>query len=240
MAYIDEQPRYTSLIDLIDGGGAGRSGERFEGGGLLSILANALTRPYGYEDRLRDRKSDTAETITDVINEITEGRMANARQDQFERELGLLQDLRDPRNEGYASGFEDPMQGYPDMSMQPMVGVTMPDPMQDYPDMSMQPMEGVTTSMPFQNYESTLRQRIGMDLAPMVNTDPDPISEANLISMLYDDEIKRKQRGLGLGEMTGFEQARQMIMEQAPVLLENKTPQEQFEIIMLMKESRGL
>lgn len=126
MAYIDEQPRFTSLIDLIDGGGAGRSGERFEGGGLLSILANALTRPFGYEDRLRDRKSDTAETITDVINEITEGRMASARQDQFERELGLLQDLTDPRNEGYASGFKDPMQGYPDMSMQPMEGVTTP------------------------------------------------------------------------------------------------------------------
>lgn len=121
MAYIDEQPRYTSLIDLIDGGGAGRSGERFEGGGLLSILANALTRPYGYEDRLRDRKSDTAETITDVINEITESRLQGRR--GFEP---TDKQIAEPVLTSNASAYPQAMQGYPDMSMQPMEGVTTP------------------------------------------------------------------------------------------------------------------
>lgn len=38
-------------IDRIDGGGPGRSGPRFEGGGLLSDIGNALMRPYGYRAR---------------------------------------------------------------------------------------------------------------------------------------------------------------------------------------------
>lgn len=123
MAYLDDEPRYTSLIDLIDGGGAGRSGESFEGGGLLSILANALMRPYGYEDRLRDRKNDTGRAVTTSVDELMRQRAAMR---DMERQRGLLQNLQDPRNQDYASGFQDPMQGYPDMSMQPMEGVTTP------------------------------------------------------------------------------------------------------------------
>ena len=34
---------YTGLSDMIDGGGPGRSGDRFEGGGRLSDLANAVS-----------------------------------------------------------------------------------------------------------------------------------------------------------------------------------------------------
>ena len=71
MAYYDDRPRYTSLMDMIDGGGAGRSGDRFEGGGLLSLLANELFRPAGYEDRLRQRKNDTGRAVTTVIDELT-------------------------------------------------------------------------------------------------------------------------------------------------------------------------
>jgi hypothetical protein len=40
------------LLDMIDGGGMGRAGQRFEGGGLLSDIANALARPAGYMDRM--------------------------------------------------------------------------------------------------------------------------------------------------------------------------------------------
>jgi hypothetical protein len=123
MAYLDNEPRYTSLIDLIDGGGAGRSGESFEGGGLLSILANALMRPYGYENRLRDRKNDTGRAVTTSVDELMRQRAAMR---DMERQRGLLQNLQDPRNQDYASGFQDPMQGYPDMSMQPIEGVTTP------------------------------------------------------------------------------------------------------------------
>ena len=39
----------TALRDMFDGGGAGRSGEEFEGGGILSLIANLLASPYGSE-----------------------------------------------------------------------------------------------------------------------------------------------------------------------------------------------
>jgi hypothetical protein len=46
--YENEQgDRISALIDMINGGGAGRSGDTFEGGGILSLLANAVAQPYG-------------------------------------------------------------------------------------------------------------------------------------------------------------------------------------------------
>lgn len=39
--------RVTALRDMFDGGGAGRSGDEFEGGGILSLIANLLATPYG-------------------------------------------------------------------------------------------------------------------------------------------------------------------------------------------------
>jgi len=45
-------PRFTGLLDMIDGGGAGRSGDRFEGGGLLSVLGNLFAKPYEAQDRV--------------------------------------------------------------------------------------------------------------------------------------------------------------------------------------------
>lgn len=62
--------RYLNLIDMIDGGGAGRAGDTFEGGGLLSALANAFANPYGYEDRLRDRKNDTGRAIMTAVDSL--------------------------------------------------------------------------------------------------------------------------------------------------------------------------
>ena len=46
--YENEQgDRISALIDMINGGGPGRSGDTFEGGGILSLLANAVAQPYG-------------------------------------------------------------------------------------------------------------------------------------------------------------------------------------------------
>jgi len=42
---------YTGLRDMFDGGGAGQSGARFEGGGILSAAANAVARPSGSRER---------------------------------------------------------------------------------------------------------------------------------------------------------------------------------------------
>jgi hypothetical protein len=35
------------MIDMIDGGGPGRSGDEFQGAGILSLLANMAADPYG-------------------------------------------------------------------------------------------------------------------------------------------------------------------------------------------------
>ena len=51
--YADESgKRVSALRDMLDGGGRGRAGQRFEGG-LLADLANALGfRPLGYQEQL--------------------------------------------------------------------------------------------------------------------------------------------------------------------------------------------
>jgi hypothetical protein len=48
--------KFLDFIDMIDGGGAGKFGKEFEGGGIFSVLANALATPYGSEDKERMRK----------------------------------------------------------------------------------------------------------------------------------------------------------------------------------------
>ena len=47
------QAKFLDFIDMIDGGGAGRMGDTFEGGGIFSALANLLATPYGSEDEGR-------------------------------------------------------------------------------------------------------------------------------------------------------------------------------------------
>lgn len=44
---------YSSFRDMIDGGGAGASGSEFQGGGLLSLLANLFATPLGSEQMTR-------------------------------------------------------------------------------------------------------------------------------------------------------------------------------------------
>ena len=61
---------YTSLMDMFDGGGAGRSGATFQGGGLLSALANRFANPIGYQRR-------TSENLSNMINQLQSGEMAN-------------------------------------------------------------------------------------------------------------------------------------------------------------------
>ena len=44
---------YQGLIDMINGGGAGQAGQQFQGGGILSDIANAVAKPRGYYDRMQ-------------------------------------------------------------------------------------------------------------------------------------------------------------------------------------------
>lgn len=47
---------FTGLMDMFDGGGAGRAGQKFEGGGLLSEIANMVAKPAGYKDRMQQKQ----------------------------------------------------------------------------------------------------------------------------------------------------------------------------------------
>jgi len=58
---MDDQKRYKNFADMFDGGGMGRSGDKFEGGGLLSMLGNALgIAPYGAQ---RERDLEMASKV---------------------------------------------------------------------------------------------------------------------------------------------------------------------------------
>jgi len=48
------EKKFLDFMDRFDGGGMGKSGDKFEGGGLLSLLANAFATPYGSEDRAKE------------------------------------------------------------------------------------------------------------------------------------------------------------------------------------------
>lgn len=52
--------RFNSIVDMFDGGGAGQSGDKFEGGGLLSALGNLFAKPVEAQDRVEQIAARTA------------------------------------------------------------------------------------------------------------------------------------------------------------------------------------
>ena len=48
--------KFLGLLDMLDGGGAGRSGQTFEGGPLSGFLNSLGVRPMGYMDRLSEAR----------------------------------------------------------------------------------------------------------------------------------------------------------------------------------------
>ena len=61
-----DQKRYIDFYDMIDGGGAGQTGDKFEGGGLLSALANLVADPYGSQDPERMQKLQQMRGLLDT------------------------------------------------------------------------------------------------------------------------------------------------------------------------------
>lgn len=61
--------RFTGLMDMLDGGGAGASGDKFEGGGLLSVLGNLFAKPLEAQDNVERISADTNATkaVTEVL-----------------------------------------------------------------------------------------------------------------------------------------------------------------------------
>ena len=64
-----QQKQFLDFLDMIDGGGAGQMGDRFEGGGLYSILANLVADPYGSEDEERRAARQKAFGIMDMASQ---------------------------------------------------------------------------------------------------------------------------------------------------------------------------
>ena len=58
--------RFLDFLDRFDGGGMGQSGDRFEGGGLLSLLGNLVADPYGSEDKARMASRDAFYGAQDI------------------------------------------------------------------------------------------------------------------------------------------------------------------------------
>ena len=48
------EKKFLDFMDRFDGGGMGKSGDKFEGGGLLSLLGNIFATPRGSEDRAKE------------------------------------------------------------------------------------------------------------------------------------------------------------------------------------------
>lgn len=55
-----DQARFLDFMDMIDGGGKGQMGDKFEDGGIFSALANLVATPYGSEDPARRARREAA------------------------------------------------------------------------------------------------------------------------------------------------------------------------------------
>ncbi len=75
--------RFTGLLDMLDGGGAGASGDKFEGGGLLSILGNLFAKPLEAQDNVERIAADTAATraVTKTLQDMAKGGALTSRLD---------------------------------------------------------------------------------------------------------------------------------------------------------------
>ena len=59
--------KFLDFFDMIDGGGAGQMGDKFEGGGLLSMLGNMLASPYGSQDEERRQRLMKMRGLLDAV-----------------------------------------------------------------------------------------------------------------------------------------------------------------------------
>ena len=76
--------RFTGLMDMLDGGGAGQSGDKFEGGGLLSMLGNLFMKPLEAQQRVEEIAARTA-----ARNNTTDSVLPPKTQADAEAEMGL-------------------------------------------------------------------------------------------------------------------------------------------------------
>ena len=103
--------RFTGLMDMLDGGGAGASGDKFEGGGLLSMLGNLFAKPLEAQDNVEriSRDTNANKVVAEVLKQaITPEQRSSAAMTEMNRQRGLLADQFDPRDQQGATDFRPP------------------------------------------------------------------------------------------------------------------------------------
>lgn len=75
--------RFTGILDMLDGGGAGASGDKFEGGGLLSMLGNLFAKPLEAQNNVERIAADTNATkaVTKTLEDMAKGGTLTSRLD---------------------------------------------------------------------------------------------------------------------------------------------------------------
>ena len=74
-----DRAKFLDFLDMIDGGGRGQMGGEFQGGGILSEIANMIATPYGSEDPKRRARRRRALGLLDKIGTPEEQAAAAAR-----------------------------------------------------------------------------------------------------------------------------------------------------------------
>ena len=108
--------KYTSIKDMFDGGGAGQSGAKFEGGGILSAAANAVARPAGSRERGEpDMRTGIGGFARDAFNGGGWGRSGDTfKGGPYGGAIGGLLNVAGVRPMGYADRLADSEQAMRD------------------------------------------------------------------------------------------------------------------------------
>ena len=132
------EKKFLDFLDRFDGGGMGKSGGKFEGGGLLSMLGNLFADPYGSDDKARMASRDA---------------FYNAQGDAVPAPTLLAP--RAGNNAGGNTGVKTSLRP----QARPAPGIS------DMPNTGMTAIPGYTTEDPRQRFASQLVEMIGPDAA---------------------------------------------------------------------------
>ena len=128
-----DQARFLDFMDMIDGGGRGQMGDKFEDGGIFSALANLVATPYGSEDAGRRARREAAYRAAGLL--APEEEAAAAATPAVTRGGADISNLRPQlRPDNFMTEAQKEQvvmnqpvgNGYPDMSMPAIAGYTTP------------------------------------------------------------------------------------------------------------------
>jgi len=120
--------KLTGLLDMIDGGGFGKSGDEFVGGPFSDLLNALGVRPHGYNDRMQSREQVRPQARPTVSTSGPAQTRPQARPDQPQPappNLDLMQQMELARQQRAMEalrmfgGIEQPTPGMPAAPQEP-------------------------------------------------------------------------------------------------------------------------